>query len=83
MDFAAGQKCHIKIWSNHILSFGKRNNDFELCNTSHVESGNRYPQIVPNKDRDLVLEYIKDNHESIPRKASYVHMYITTLVIWN
>ena len=59
----------------------KRNNDFELCNTSHFGSGNIYPQIVPNKDRDLVLEYIKDNHESIPRKASYVHMYITSMVI--
>ena len=64
------------ICSNPILIFGKNNISLGLCNTEHVDSGDKYAPNLQYAAKNEAVPYISDNHNLILKISAYGHNFI-------
>ena len=62
---------HLKIISNPIVTFGKEDFSLVLCNTSHVDCGNKHSQYFQELTKNKLIPYMSVKNDLNPTSAAY------------
>ena len=77
-----GSNC-LNIYLNTIENFGKSNPSLGLCNTSYFEIGDKYSPNLQHLVKNEVVTYVSYNHVVMSTRATYRHVFIFKMGIWN